>query len=421
MREVLFPVVLLVLLMVLDARVSPASVWEVRNEWDTAWEKRYSEWISDAVDVEVLQPAGLSVDCADLCYVVRAIFARNNALPFLASDANGKKIGHFMGDFDDRPRAAKWFQDRRLRDFLVHVIRHVTTKSFPHDTYPVKLVPETVKPGLVIYENLIASHAAFIGRIDASQIIPIQFFEGSVPPARKFKRTTILNVYIYSPGVPIGHSAIASWNWPVNRKGRWDYIPDAQMPYYSTEIYQPAFPYRTRLSQALNRIIKENTAVSPSQPQGHLRQLVRYFEEEIRFRAQLVEKAEALLAQQGADFRSQYFDYTYNTDSRDERLYKLLRSLWAALDEYEISREEFFNALQSIPITITPRLPACNLLFLFICVDRHWISSNAYASPEVRWGMRWDQATGQWSFPAGRKEEEVLSWYMPQKEGQDRH
>ncbi len=404
-----FIVMFLISLLLSDT--SSAVVWEVTQQWDEVWENQYSEWITNEVDESLLVPLRVAVDCADLCYVVRAIFARNHLLPFLASDLNGVTIGQHAGDWDGIPIREDWRKDKRFRAFIIQVVRHVTTKSYPHDTYPVSLSPATVKPGLVLYENIIASHACFIGRIDPEKIIPTVFFESSVPPTVRFKRSTNVDIYIYEEGVSRDHSGIVRWNWPVNKNGKWRLIPDEKMPHYSLEIYDPEFPYRTHLSKALNRVVKEAAEGKRLEQDDYIQELIGYFQSEIEFRCKLVKKASSILTKKPQGFRSEDFDYTYNTDSRDERLRRLVRQIWAGINEYEIPRERFFQKMKEIPISISARLPETNLYYLFIAVDQRWNSSDAYVSIEKRWGVTWDETQQQWIFNDQYTEKEVLSWY----------
>ena len=398
---------------------SPAAVWNAIHDWDVTWEERYAQWINTSVDVDLLQPVRLAVDCADLCYVVRAIFSRNSGLPFLASDLNGVKIGHYLNNWDSEGAGREWQNDRRFRSFLRELIRHVTTRSFPYDTYPVCLNHRTVKPGLVVYENLIASHASFIGRSDPTQIIPVVFFEASVPPSVRFKHSTTLDVYIYTPEVPRHHSGVVRWNWPVEKNGRWRLIPDEQMPLYSDEIYDPSFAFRTQLAKALNRVVKGSAHTTDVNHDEIIPELVSFFQQEINFRAQVVQKAEALLRQKGPGFRSETFDYTYNTDSRDNRLFNLMQQIWAGLYDYDIPRNRFFAALERIPIVLSPHWPPVNLFYVFITVDQRWISPDAYVSAEKRWGLRWDAAQRDWIFDGRFPSAEVLEWYRSAKDKGD--
>jgi len=387
-----------------------AAVWEATRSWSEEWETKYSTWISEEVDENFLVPIHLTVDCADLAYVVRAIYSRNASLPFLAGDAGGGKIGHFLDRWDDLSQAGHWRKDSRFLAFLRLLVQHVTTKSYAYDTYPVRLCPETVRPGLMIYENLIAGHACLIGRIQPEQIIPITLFESSVPPRVRFKTTTQTNVYIYPPPVPCTHSGIVRWKWPIQQKGRWVFAPEESMPYYSLDIYDSTFPYRTDLGKALNRIVKDAAAGAHLSAEDHVRELVRYLQEEMQFRIRIVKEAEEIL-DRNPRIRSEEFDYTYNTDSRDERLFGLVRSLWMGMRLYDIPRELFFRALKGIPVAISKHLPETNLLFLFIAADQHWLSPDAYVSPEKRWGMRWDREAGEWIFNDRYSAKEVLSWY----------
>ena len=148
-------------------------------------------------------------------------------------------------------------------------------------------------------------------------------------------------------------------------------------------------------------------------------ELVSFFQQEINFRAQVVQKAEALLRQKGPGFRSETFDYTYNTDSRDNRLFNLMQQIWAGLYDYDIPRNRFFAALERIPIVLSPHWPPVNLFYVFITVDQRWISPDAYVSAEKRWGLRWDAAQRDWIFDGRFPSAEVLEWYRSAKDKGD--
>ncbi len=391
--------------------VSMAEVWKVSHAWDLEWEKKYVQWIEDEVTIDLMKSADIAVDCADLCYFVRAIFARNHGLPFMASDAYGNQISHALDSWNRLPVDPVWYKDRRFHAFLIRLRDHVSTKSFPHNTYPVKLCAETVQPGLMIYENLIASHACFVGRVRPENLIPVIYFEASVPMRVSFKKTTILGVYIYPPEVPKEHSGIVRWNWPREKNGRWTQVADEEMPYYSLELYEEDYPYRQSLSKPLNQIAKSASKAERMSLSDYIQELVTIFEEEVEYRAQIVREAQSILEKNPEDFQSDGFDYEYNTESRDDRLFKLIRQIWHAVNEYEIPRRRLFQAMQSIFISISPSLPDVNLYYLFITVDNRWIHSDAYARVEKRWGMQWDQEKKQWIFNKEHTIEDLLPRY----------
>lgn len=378
---------------------SPAApdVWRATNQWTEEWENRYSAWIAREIKPDFLTIIPLKVDCADFCYVIRAIFSRIHFLPFMASNADGQPIGHYSDGFDSLKTSNLWYRDDRFKAFLSSLVKHVTTKSYPYDTYPVELSPRTVKPGLVIYENLIASHACMIGRVDPTYIIPVVFYEATVPPDVRFKETTALDIYIYTPNVPSSHSGVVRWNWPVQKNNRWQLVPDEQMPYYSKEIYDASFPYRTQLSRALNRAVKIHSADGTFDSEELMQKLVHFFQNEIEFRAKLILQAEALLKQQSS-VKSESFEFNYGTESRDNRLYELMRQIWKGLREYDLPRDRFFRTLETIPVRISSSTPYTNLLLIFIAVDQRWISPDAYEYPEKRWGLYWDRDSNRWYF-----------------------
>lgn len=123
-----------------------AVVWENSNQWDESFELKYREWIkSEEVNpkifVDVKSPySGLHLDCADLAYVLRAIFAYENGLPFQVKNPVAtvkSKRQYFSNDMDKWDNQDKALKIKSFLTFIANSLGSDTLSFF--DTFPVKL------------------------------------------------------------------------------------------------------------------------------------------------------------------------------------------------------------------------------------------------------------------------------------------
>ena len=201
-------------LLALFSRTAGAEVWAAVQVWDATWETEYSGWIAREVDAGFLKPTGLRPDCADLVYTLRAVFSRENQLPFLASEAAGRRTGHFSGNWDNHTTRPEWRQDPRFVAFLRDLFGWVSTRTLHYDTYPVALNPVNIRPGLIVYEDRIASHAAVLGRIGDKTLLPATYYEAFRPGQDFITISSMITVRLYGPEIPRRHSGIVRWRWP---------------------------------------------------------------------------------------------------------------------------------------------------------------------------------------------------------------
>ena len=87
---------LALLIFFVSQKSARSSVWESEQEWDEQWELNYQTWVkSDAVNSLMFTKAGsypgISVDCADVAYSLRAIFAYEHKLPFMVKNPVARK------------------------------------------------------------------------------------------------------------------------------------------------------------------------------------------------------------------------------------------------------------------------------------------------------------------------------------------
>ena len=147
-----------------------------------AEEQAYSKWVESNITEDFYIRHNIRVDCADVPYASRWIYARLSHLPAAASTVNGKMIGNWSTDWAARhPTKEQWDQDRRFRTALLYMLSKTSTRTFPADTYPILVATQDVRPGAVFLAS--EDHAGIISRIvmDGSTSYPVQTLEAGSP------------------------------------------------------------------------------------------------------------------------------------------------------------------------------------------------------------------------------------------------
>ncbi|RJP20802.1 MAG: hypothetical protein C4527_24520 [Candidatus Omnitrophota bacterium] len=365
-----------------------AEVWIARESWNPQWENRYSDWLEIEVRPDFLRPTGLRVDCADLVYAFRAVFARTHGLPFMASSAEGKRYGHFSHHWDRFPTHENWKQDRRFCTFLNDLFKNiVSTRSLHHDTYPVALNPESICPGLLVYEDLIAAHVAMVGQIRSDTNLPVTFYESFIPGFEEFTVSGKTEVHLYGPTIAQTHSGIVAWKWPVESAGEWRYVPETEMPHFSEEQYADDFSYRSRTTALLNRLAWEKLHGKPFIEDQIVEEYVRYLIVYFADRALRILRAEQLMAKHGDHSLPDYFDAQCATQNTDAWITRLLEKTWFSLHGFDIPRASFLQKLNGHTILISSYYPYVSLDVLLEAFDGGKCSGDLRRPFYHRWGI----------------------------------
>lgn len=148
--------------LVFTGATAQATVWDASNQWDETWEQKYADWVRTAVNEDFFLSGrykGIATDCADLIYIVRAIFASENSLPFAMRDptGSGRLITERMTRFD-----GEGSESARLRAFLRYLGAIGSTASLPQDSYPVAINPQVLMPGAMWLRASIPSENWFV-------------------------------------------------------------------------------------------------------------------------------------------------------------------------------------------------------------------------------------------------------------------
>src|SRR5512136_531768 len=131
---------------------SPGQVWKVSGrQWGVEEECQFGAWVEANITEDFFVRHKIPVDCADVPYAVRWIYARVAHLPAAATTKDGKLIGHWSTDWKHLPTDAEWQKDRRFRAALLHMLAETTTRTLPLDTYPIRIDAESVTAGTTFF------------------------------------------------------------------------------------------------------------------------------------------------------------------------------------------------------------------------------------------------------------------------------
>ncbi|MDP2968857.1 MAG: hypothetical protein Q8P64_06590, partial [Deltaproteobacteria bacterium] len=81
-------------------RESPLQVWSVGDRrWTAEEESNFARWVEANLTEDFFIRHNIPVDCADVPYAVRWIYARIAGLPAGATTKNDKFVGHWSTDW----------------------------------------------------------------------------------------------------------------------------------------------------------------------------------------------------------------------------------------------------------------------------------------------------------------------------------
>lgn len=154
---------LLIFTFIFTALSSFSEIWKSNNQWNTHWEKQYSKWAQYKLNKDLFISKrspyyGIKADCADSLYVIRAIFAKENRLPFAIVDPSsvrnskkGRGAWKLIDNHIDRFDYIKNEKERfvAFANFIGLSLGTDTLKYF--DTYPIAI--NKIKPGDIFHFN----------------------------------------------------------------------------------------------------------------------------------------------------------------------------------------------------------------------------------------------------------------------------
>jgi hypothetical protein len=358
---------------------SPDQIWGVGDRrWTVEEERRFEKWVEETITEDFFIRHRIPTDCADAVYTIRWIYARMAHLPAAATTRDGKWIGHWSTDWKDLPTHPEWDKDERFRAALFHLFPRTWTGTLPHDTYPVRISPDSVRPGTLFLVT--ESHTGIIGHVylDGSQPHPLQTWESALP----VKIQKLTSRYFFS-GRPDARarSGLVRFRWPVSENGGWKYLPVQEHPFYSEEQYGSDFgkDHVDFVEAVAKRIDPTN-----HDPAEKVAKVLGTITGLLRERVPMVLAGYEQCRNGDCPEASELWEY-HSTKGRDEAIVLLMDHLSQIIERDPLAPGRVKNLMEAVPIEISEN----RSLTLDDLYQNHlWFSSDPQDSIEARWGLR---------------------------------
>jgi hypothetical protein len=373
---------------------SHAAVWENTAEWNDATEAQYRQWVGQNWNKNYFNEAnplkGSILDCADVVYSMRAIFASQNGLPFAMKDPTtraGTIISNSMTRWDSKP------QDQRIRSFIHLIFGVGSTASLPADTYPTAIGPATLGAGSLILSDKANHHSWTIQHFSQTGI-PFLLFGSRPARTLLYERNEYPTVgFVFPQGIRAETNAgFRNFRQPADI-GRAVY----DVPGYSLEQYSfPAGSFMKTVQKRMQNI--EETG------EQHV---LRVYNEACKGSRERVDIVRGALKKQ-AEIGSRCMNATeyddQSTPSRDSRLKDSFKDLATAYQDalnrgtLTAGTRKLVDSVLSGAASASNSNAACSVeispgtkltlgqIYAFSVGDK--LSNNPHDTLEMRWGLQ---------------------------------
>ena len=361
-----------------DAHESDSQVWKVgQRRWTIQDEYNYGKWVEKNITDDFFIRHEISVDCADVPYAARWIYARISHLPAAATTGDNHLIGHWSENWKHIPTNENWEKDRRFRTALLYMIYSTSTRTLPFDTYPIRIAGDSVTPGTVFL--MAECHAGIVSHIvmDGSTTHPVQTLEANLPT--RVQKLLLRNLILPDPGGD-RISGLIKFRWPVKTGNRWQYLPVKEHPFYSEEQYSPAFTqgYGGYL-EAIAKRIDPKVYTPDEKVEKIIDALILRLNERIPVVLDGNKKCHGIKHPEGSRLWE-----IYSTFDRDEYIGVLIYHLEKIIRENHLDRDAILDKMAKIPLKIGDGR-VIPLRYAF--ENFKWASSEPDATIEERWGL----------------------------------
>lgn len=359
-------------------RESAGQIWPVGSRrWDVAAEQRFAAWLEKTVSEDFFIKHNIPIDCADVPYALRWIYARIEHLPAAATLVDGRLYGHWSTDLAHLPTHREWSRDRRFRRALFQLLDRTSTSTLPRDTYPIRIAPDSLLAGTVSIVS--DSHAGIVGSIvlDGSEYSPIRTWEVSLP--RKVKKLNQRSYFSSRPDSAAG-TGLVRFCWPVLSGGRWGYLPHHKHPFYSREQYRHDF---CRAGELFDEAVARRIAPSPHDPLekiARISEAIRHYLEE---RVPLVLQGYQRCKRSDCSEGSHLWE-VYSTPGRDDMIAFQVKHLLKVIRSSGLDQDTLNKMLEDVVIPISPER---SVSLAHIVQNYLWLSPDPGDSIEARWGL----------------------------------
>ena len=367
----------LILMGVCVATFVRAEVWQPLHEWTIEEESRFAAWCAEYVDENFFLNHRIPVDCADVPYGLRWIYARIRRLPVAATGRDGTLIGHWSGDWDYLPSHSRWDKDPRFRAALFTALGMTTTETIPNDTYPIEVIPANVNPGTVFLTT--EGHTGVVARLvlDGSTIHPVQTWEASLPVKRQ--KLKMRDFLMHTPNA-WNQSGLLKFRWPEKMDGDWRYIERQAQPAYSEEQYSPRF-----FSASPVYVDAVAKRIDPRQhdPREKAQRVIDYVVKMLDERVLIVLGGYGYCSEKPCPEGSDMWE-AYSTPLRDRKIRLLFWYLDTIVEGNGLDLKPLLKRMKTIKFDIGNKK---TIDLLHIYQNREWLSYDPDDPIEMRWGL----------------------------------
>lgn len=359
------------------SRESPGQVWQVgANRWDTAQEQRFAEWMEKTITEDFFIRYKIPVDCADVPYALRWIYARIAHLPAAVTTGDGHLLGHWSTAWSGLPTAKEWYRDRRFRQSLLAVLQKTTTETLPLDTYPIRIANGSVAAGAVFIGE---GHSGIVGRIvyDGSTYSPVQTWEATLPiRVTKLRQRNYFASWTDSEA----SNGLVRFRWPVLAGGRWQLLSDREHPYYSLEQYSRVF---CRPGEPFDQAVARRIDPTPYDPAKRVRLIIDSIHRYLLERVALVQAGFKHCRRGNCPEGSTLWE-EYSTPGRDDVISFQITHLQRLIKEHGLDNEGLAITMETMVIPINA---GQTVTVQHVVQNRLWLSHNPGDSIDARWGL----------------------------------
>lgn len=393
---------LLILLVFTAASSAQAGVWQTKNQWSSAWEKKYQEWVAENMTTDFFMNPKRPIyykmahDCADSIYFMRMAFAHKNKLPFAINNImqKGKLLSNTMPNWDRENPV------NRVRKFMQYVADRVGTRSIHLDTYPVALAD--IKAGDLYVQP--GAHSYIITGITDTGVTSI--VSSTTPASPKH----MVRLFAYPFFIPQDKAKMRDgyrrFKWP-----KYIQKPMQQHPGYNPEQYKIAEQVKynyVAFTDIIAKKLRRRAEPLEEKTTRVLYGLCAFAKERVNYVNDGLNKLRKIRAGGRQCMNRSEYDY-FSTPSRDKRLKMYFNEVekiayaGGALQRNEVSIELLARAIfhPKIPGHLAAELNRfCGLAAYptnqnkFINLRQLWsnikagkVSSDPHASIENRWGL----------------------------------
>ena len=358
---------------------SPLQIWKVEDRrWTVEEEVQYGKWVEENITEDFFIRYKIPIDCADVPYAVRWIYARIAHLPAAASTKDGKLIGHWSTEWGKLPTHSEWYKDARFRKALFHMLTETTTRTLPLDTYPIRIDPDSVIPGTAFF--ITESHSGVISRVilDGSSVHPLQTWEATSPV--KLQKMSERDFLTTRPESTI-HSGLVKFRWPIFEKGRWKYLPVREHPFYSLEQYSGSFSegYSDFVEAVAKRIDPIDYA-SWDKMEKVLDYTAHYVRERVPIVLEGYQRCKKGKCPEGSELWG-----IHSTPNRDGKIILLMDHLHHLIESNDLDKDTIKEMMEGISIRIQK---GQSVTFYHLYQNYLWLSPQPEDSIEARWGLK---------------------------------